>query len=235
MGSSDRAWFGADYEGSGRDRLGWVMDAWRGTQMLGEPGEPTAYRIEDPGVQALFAESSRYQAWLDVEAALAQAQAELGIIPPSAAEEITRKAHLSLLNLDNIRAGLARTGHSLVPLIWELDRVCDEWCAGATCTGAPRRRTSRKPASCCYCGARMTFSSHNSPPSYTPWPIWPSAPKTCCCRGAPMANMPYRRRSVQGGGLDRRMLPPCRALARLRGARLCRHAGWRRRHARLIG
>jgi 3-carboxy-cis,cis-muconate cycloisomerase len=104
--------------------------------MLGEPGEPTAYRIEDPGVQALFAESSRYQAWLDVEAALAQAQAELGIIPPSAAEEITRKAHVSLLNLDNIRAGLARTGHSLVPLIWELDRVCDQNAGGYIHWGA---------------------------------------------------------------------------------------------------
>jgi 3-carboxy-cis,cis-muconate cycloisomerase len=104
--------------------------------MLGEPGEPTAYRIEDPGVQALFAESSRYQAWLDVEAALAQAQAELGIIPQSAAEEITRKAHVSLLNLDNIRAGLARTGHSLVPLIWELDRVCDHGAGGYVHWGA---------------------------------------------------------------------------------------------------
>jgi adenylosuccinate lyase len=87
--------------------------------------EPTAYRIPDPGVRALFAEASRFQAWLDVEAALAQAQAELGIIPVYAAEEITRKARLDLLDAAAIRAGLARTGHSLVPLIWELDRVCD--------------------------------------------------------------------------------------------------------------
>jgi 3-carboxy-cis,cis-muconate cycloisomerase len=99
-------------------------------------GEPTAYRIEDPGVRALFSEASRYQAWLDVEAALAQAQAELGIIPKHAAEEITRKAQLSWLNLDNIRAGLARTGHSLVPLIWELDRVCDGDAGGYVHWGA---------------------------------------------------------------------------------------------------
>src|SRR5882724_12433823 len=104
--------------------------------MLGEPGEPTAYRIEDPGVRALFAEASRYQAWLDVEAALAQAQADLGIIPQGAAEEITRKAQLPLLNLDNIHAGLARTGHSLVPLIWELDRVCDGEAGGYVHWGA---------------------------------------------------------------------------------------------------
>ena len=35
--------------------------------------EPTSLRIEDPGVRALFTESARFQAWLDVEAALAQA------------------------------------------------------------------------------------------------------------------------------------------------------------------
>jgi 3-carboxy-cis,cis-muconate cycloisomerase len=86
--------------------------------------EPTAYRVPDPGVRALFTEASRYQAWLDVEAALAQAQAELGIIPGPAALEITRKAQLALLDMGAIRTGLARTGHPLVPLIWELDRVC---------------------------------------------------------------------------------------------------------------
>ena len=37
--------------------------------------EPTAYRVGDPGVRALFGEASRIQAWLDVEVALAQSQA----------------------------------------------------------------------------------------------------------------------------------------------------------------
>ncbi len=98
--------------------------------------EPTAYRIEDPGVRALFTESSRFQAWLDVEAALAQAQAELEIIPTSAAAEITRKAKLDLLDLPAIHAGLARTGHPLVPLIWELDRVCEGEAGGYVHWGA---------------------------------------------------------------------------------------------------
>ena len=98
--------------------------------------EPTSFRIEDPGVRALFTEAARFQAWLDVEAALALAQAELGIIPASAAEEITRKAHLSYLDLDAIHAGLARTGHPLVPLIWELDRVCEGDAGGYVHWGA---------------------------------------------------------------------------------------------------
>src|SRR5262245_53335076 len=61
--------------------------------------EPTAYRVPDPGVRALFTESARYQAWLDVEAALALAQAELGVIPDHAAREIAAKAQLSLLDM----------------------------------------------------------------------------------------------------------------------------------------
>ncbi len=87
--------------------------------------EPTSLRIEDPGVRALFTEAARFQSWLDVEAALAQAQAELGIIPEGAAREITRKAHLKYLDLAAVRAGLARTGHPIVPLVWELDRACE--------------------------------------------------------------------------------------------------------------
>src|SRR5262245_8748269 len=98
--------------------------------------EPTAYRVPDPGVRALFTEDSRYQAWLDVEVALARAQADLGIIPAAAALEIADKAKLSLLDREAIRAGLARTGHSLVPLIWELDRVCEGDAGGYVHWGA---------------------------------------------------------------------------------------------------
>ncbi|NND49885.1 MAG: adenylosuccinate lyase family protein [Rhizobiales bacterium] len=87
--------------------------------------EPTAYRITDPGIRALFSESARIQSWLDVEAALALAEAELGIIPEQAADEIARKAKFENLNLDNIHQGLATTGHPIVPTVWELDRVCE--------------------------------------------------------------------------------------------------------------
>ncbi len=86
--------------------------------------EPTALRLPDPGIRALFSEGARWQSWLDVEAALAAAEAELGVIPADAAAEIRRSARLELLDREAIRAGLERTGHALVPLIWELDRVC---------------------------------------------------------------------------------------------------------------
>ena len=87
---------------------------------------PTATRVSDPGIRALYRLENRWQAWLDVEAALAKAQAELGIIPNEAAEAIARAARLELLDRARIDEGFARTGHTIVPLVWELGRVVGE-------------------------------------------------------------------------------------------------------------
>src|SRR5437588_8844095 len=87
---------------------------------------PPAARVSDPGIRALYKQENRWQAWLDVEVALARAQAELGIIPKEAAEAIARAAHLELLDRKRIDEGFARTGHTIVPLVWELARVVGE-------------------------------------------------------------------------------------------------------------
>lgn len=87
-------------------------------------------------ISDLFEESAVFQAYLDIEAALAKAQAEQGIIPKSAASKIADSAKLELLNLENIRDGLKKTGHPLVPIIWELDRVCGPEAGGYIHWGA---------------------------------------------------------------------------------------------------
>ena len=74
----------------------------------------------------IFCDLRRYQHWLDVEAALASAQAELGIIPQEAADNIRQNARICLLDLDSIRQGLQLTNHSLMPLLEALRRNCDE-------------------------------------------------------------------------------------------------------------
>ena len=86
---------------------------------------PTDLRIADPGVRALFALEARWQAWLDVEAALARAEAELGMIPEAAAEEIAARARLDLFDRERLTEGFRRTAHQLVPLVWELARLCE--------------------------------------------------------------------------------------------------------------
>src|SRR6202795_2907106 len=87
---------------------------------------PTAARVADPGIRALYKQENRWQAWLDVEVALAHAQAELGIIPAEAATAIAGAARLDLLDRARIDEGSARTGHTIVPLVWELSRVVGE-------------------------------------------------------------------------------------------------------------
>ena len=98
--------------------------------------QPSSMRFVDPGIRRLFDEASRWQSWLDVEAALAKAQAELDIIPTSAAETIANNAQLEKLDDAAIREGLLRTGHPLVPLVWELARVCGDEAGGYVHWGA---------------------------------------------------------------------------------------------------
>jgi len=87
---------------------------------------PTAARVSDPGVRALYSLENRWQSWLDVEVALAVAQAELGIIPQPAADAIARAARMELLDRARIDDRFARTGHTIVPLVWELSRIVGE-------------------------------------------------------------------------------------------------------------
>src|SRR5437773_10065806 len=104
---------------------------------------PTAARVPDPGIRALYRLENRWQAWLDVEAALAQAQAELGIIPRPAAEAIARAARLELLDRGRIDEGFARTGHTIVPLIWELSRIVGEPPGGGVHWGAATQNNTQ--------------------------------------------------------------------------------------------
>jgi 3-carboxy-cis,cis-muconate cycloisomerase len=86
----------------------------------------TAARVDDPGIRALYRLDNRWQAWLDVEVGLAYAQESLGIVPSGTAAAIEKCARLDLLDRARIDAATARTGHPIVPLVWELARVVGE-------------------------------------------------------------------------------------------------------------
>ena len=66
------------------------------------------------------------QGWLDAEAALAQAQADVGVIPSTAAQRIAEEARAERYNLAELRAGIAESRHPLVPLIRALVERCGE-------------------------------------------------------------------------------------------------------------
>lgn len=82
-------------------------------------------------MRAVFDDERRFQRWLDVWAALAVIQAEAGVIPKEAADEIATKARVELLDRDFIREDLQRAGHTLVPVLRAFEKVCEggagEW------------------------------------------------------------------------------------------------------------
>jgi 3-carboxy-cis,cis-muconate cycloisomerase len=73
-------------------------------------------------LRAVFDEEARLQTWLEILAALAAAQAELGIIPAASAEAIAA-ASVDRLDLDLAAAETRRTSHSTLGLIAALRRA----------------------------------------------------------------------------------------------------------------
>ena len=76
-------------------------------------------------MRAVFADKALLQKWLDFEAALARAEAAVGLIPHEAADEISRKARSELFDNKAIKRGIDTTLHPLVPVIWQLAELCE--------------------------------------------------------------------------------------------------------------
>ena len=88
-------------------------------------------------LHAAFSDGGRLQAWLDILAALAEAQADVGIVPADAAAEIVAASRLERLDVDFVIAETRATSHSTLGLIRGMQRVlpaaAGEWyCYGAT-------------------------------------------------------------------------------------------------------
>ena len=74
--------------------------------------------------------------WLEVEAALAAVEAELGLVPEKAAREIERKARVENLDLRSMKRGFDRTWNPVVPLLDELRKKLSPEARGVLHWGA---------------------------------------------------------------------------------------------------
>lgn len=81
--------------------------------------------FSDAEMREIFSDERIVQNWLDTEAALAEIQGKYGIIPIEAAEEIKKKANVKLIDLSEVHKGIVKTGHSLVPTLQYLEKICD--------------------------------------------------------------------------------------------------------------
>ncbi len=74
-------------------------------------------------MRAVMGERAFLQRMLDVEAALARAQARLGILPPEAAAAITQAAQVDRLDLPALAAATRNTGYPVVGLVRQLSAL----------------------------------------------------------------------------------------------------------------
>lgn len=89
-----------------------------------------------PEMSAIFDARQQVQYWLDVEAALARAQARLGLIPASAAEEINRRARVEAIDMEALRNGTNLVGYPILPLVRQLAALCEGEAGGYVHWGA---------------------------------------------------------------------------------------------------
>jgi adenylosuccinate lyase len=75
-------------------------------------------------MRQVFDDITLLQKWLDYEAALARAEASVGVVPAEAAAEITRAAKADFIDTHAIKQGIDKTAHPLVTLIWQLSHLC---------------------------------------------------------------------------------------------------------------
>ena len=73
-----------------------------------------------PEASALFTDEGRTQAWLDILAALAAAQADVGLVPRAAADAIRAHADVAELDLSLVAEQTRASGHSTLGLIQAL-------------------------------------------------------------------------------------------------------------------
>ena len=80
-------------------------------------------RFGSPAMRAIWDDRAMVQRWLDVEAALAAVQAELRLIPKTAAREIARKARVERIDLRAMKRDFDTTWNPVMPLVDALRRT----------------------------------------------------------------------------------------------------------------
>ncbi len=75
-------------------------------------------------MRAIFSDAGFLARCLEVEAALARAQAGLGIIPAAAAREITDQAKPGILDLERLKRETEIVGYPILPLVKQLAAAC---------------------------------------------------------------------------------------------------------------
>lgn len=75
-------------------------------------------------MRQVFSDEHRVQCYLDIEAALAQVQAHLNLIPQRAADEISAKCTLDTMDMGKLKAQTELIGYPVLPVVQQLVAAC---------------------------------------------------------------------------------------------------------------
>ncbi|HEY7700383.1 MAG TPA: lyase family protein, partial [Vicinamibacteria bacterium] len=93
-------------------------------------------RFGTQAMRDIWSDRATIARWLEVEAVLAEVEAELGLVPEKAAREIARKARVENLDLRSMKRGFDRTWNPVMPLLDELRKKLSREARGVLHWGA---------------------------------------------------------------------------------------------------
>ena len=79
-----------------------------------------------PAMRHVWSDENRVQKYLDFEAALARAQARLGIIPKNAAAEIVRHCEAKQIDMVKLKEATEKIGYPVLPVVQQLVKLCKD-------------------------------------------------------------------------------------------------------------
>ncbi len=79
-----------------------------------------------PAMREVFSDASLIARYVEVEIALARAEARCGVIPQDAAEAIAQRADAASLDLEELRRETDIVGYPILPLVHQMARQCGE-------------------------------------------------------------------------------------------------------------
>jgi 3-carboxy-cis,cis-muconate cycloisomerase len=79
-----------------------------------------------PAIREIFCDRALIERYIEVEVALARAEAKCGVIPADAAEIIAERSKFADLDLDHLRHETDIVGYPILPLVHQLVKLCGE-------------------------------------------------------------------------------------------------------------
>ena len=78
------------------------------------------------GMREIFSDRALIERYIEVEVALARAEARCGVIPAEAADVIARESRLERIDFDHMREETDIVGYPILPLVHQLVAMCGE-------------------------------------------------------------------------------------------------------------